>query len=143
MRKLFLLMFVFVVLLSAPMLASGEGMKSVTGSIQGYSCVSQNKVCPIGMEDAMVAVEDILVLLVDAQKTEYYVITNIDQRTLARHLNEQIKVVGYVDKKLNHIWAEEIYKGTKLVWSNKMQQDLQKEIKGTSPIKPDAPKNKK
>jgi hypothetical protein len=130
MRKLFLLMSVGVLFFATPLLANAaEAMKSVTGSIQGYECVMHNQVCPIGMEDAEAAAENVLVLLVNAEKADYYMIPNVSKEVLARHINEQIKVVGYIDNKRNTIWAEEIYKGAKMVWSNKMQQE-RKGMKG-------------
>jgi len=79
-------------------------------------------------EDALAAMEDSLVLLVDPVKADFYIITNVDMRTLARHINEQVKVVGYVYEKHDTIWAEEIYVGKKMVWSQKMQDELRKKM---------------
>ena len=53
---------------------------------------------------------------------------NVDREVLARLINEQIKVVGYVDKECKSIWTEEIYDGTKMVWNNKMQDELREKI---------------
>jgi len=143
MKKLFLLMVIsVVVLLSIPILTKGASIESLTGSIQGYDCVMQKKICPIGMGDSMAAIAEVLVLLVNPEEADYYVIPNVNQKVLARHINEEIKVVGYVDKKHNSIWAEEIYVGPKKVWSNKMQSELQKDIKGNSPMESDTTKNK-
>ena len=133
MKKLFLVMFisaVCVVFLSAPVLAK-EQKTTLTGSIQGYNCVMQMKVCPVGEEASMAAIEDTLVLLVDAAKAEYYTIPNVDTKVLARLINEQVTVAGYVDKKHYSIWAEEIYVGKKLVWNSKMQDELRKKMSRT------------
>jgi hypothetical protein len=134
MKKLFLLMFistVCVVLMSGAVFAKGESKVTLTGSIQSYDCVFIKEVCPIGMEDAMAGVANALVLLVDPITADYYTMPNVDKSVLARHINEQVKVVGYVDKKHYSIWTEEIYVGTKMVWSTQMQADLRiKKIMG-------------
>jgi hypothetical protein len=131
MKKLFLLMFVGVmsaVLLSVPVFAQEESKVTITGSIQGMSCVTQNMVCPIGMEDAMAAMNDTLVLLVDAEKADYYHITNVSQMTLARHINDTVKVAGYVNKKHKQIWVEAIFRGERLLWDVKMQKELHQQM---------------
>jgi hypothetical protein len=131
MKKIFFVMFVgtvFLLFSSAPVFAEEESMVALTGSIQSYDCIMTKEVCPIGMEDAMAAEADILVLLVDPVKADYYVITNVSKFVLARHINKQIKVIGYVNEKHNHIWANEIHVGKKLVWSVKMQEELHKKL---------------
>jgi hypothetical protein len=133
MKKLFLRTFisaVCVLFLSAPVLAEEEIMATLTGSIQGVSCVVMKEVCPIGMEDAMAAEEDYFVFLVNPITADYYVMPNVDMRVLARHINEQVTVVGNVDKKHNSIWTKEIYVGKKMVWSKKMQDELRKKMSG-------------
>ena len=129
MKKLFLQMIVSVVFLFVPVLAIGDSMTTLVGSIQGYDCIMEKKVCPIGMEDAMAAKEEMLVLLVDPVKADYYVMPNMNMRVLARHINQEVKVVGHLDKKHNSMWVEEMYVGPKLVWSPKMQVELYKQIK--------------
>jgi len=127
MKKLFLPMLVSVVVLSASVLARADSMTTLVGSIQGYDCVMEKKVCPIGMEDAMAAEEEMLVLLVDPVKADYYYMPNMNIKVLARHFNQAVKVVGYVDKNHQSIWVEEMYLGPKLVWSKKMQGELHKQ----------------
>ena len=126
MKKLFLLMLGAIVFLSVPVLAKGEDMSTLVGSIQGYDCVMTKKVCPIGMEDPMLAEEQVLVLLVDPVKADYYVTPNVNQKILARHFNQEVKVVGYLDKGRQSMWVEEMYVGPKLVWSDKMQAEMHK-----------------
>ena len=133
MKKLFILLFVGAVcaaFLSGPVLADyGKEKITLVGSIQGKACVMQNKVCPIGMEDAMAAQDDVFVLVVDPVKANYYVITNVSQMILARHINEEVRVVGYVNAKHETIWADELYSGEKLVWSQKMQDELREKLR--------------
>ena len=124
MKKTFLLSIICVLLLSIAMMASGaEKMSSVKGSIQSFDCIMEHKMCPIGQEDVVAASDEVLVLLVNPEKADYYVIPNVNQKVLARHLNEEVTLVGYLDEKHNSIWAEEIYKGKKLVWGKKMQRE--------------------
>jgi hypothetical protein len=133
MRKKFLMMFVSVVgvvFLLSPVLAKGERMTTLMGSIQGRSCVIQMKVCPAGQEDPLAAAEigDVLVLLVNPAEADFYVMPNVDMKVLSRLINEQVKVVGYVDKERKSIWTEEIYDGTKMVWNSKMQDELREKM---------------
>ncbi len=124
MKKIFLwvLLFAGIVILCGPIAAKAEKMETLMGSIQGFECVMQNKVCPIGHESEEAAAEQTFVLLVNAKNGDYYVIPNVKEGVLARLINSDVKVVGYVDKKRNSIWAEEIYMGSKLVWHSKMYQ---------------------
>jgi hypothetical protein len=124
MKKLFSLMFmsVVVVFLSLPILAKGESMTTLVGSIQSWSCIADKKVCPIGMEDAMLAKDETLVLLVDPVTADYYVMPNMNMKILARHFNQEVKVVGYLDKEHNSMWVEEMYVGQKKVWTNTMHE---------------------
>jgi hypothetical protein len=127
MKKLVLLMAIIAVSLSAPILAKGADMTTLVGSIQGYDCVMTKQVCPIGKEDVMVGEEEVLVLLVDPVTADYYVMPNMNQRILARHINQDVKVVGYLDKERKSMWVEEMYSGPKKVWSTEMQSELHKQ----------------
>ena len=134
MRKVLAPMLVGIVLLLAPVLAIGA---SITGSIQGFNCVTQGKVCPIGMEDPVIAAENVFVLLVDAAKGDYYFLPNVDRGILARHINEQVKVDGTVNAKMKSIKATDIYtmdakKAWKKVWSLDLEDKMYKDIMGSS-----------
>ena len=76
----------------------------------------------------MAAMNDTLVLLVDAEKADYYHITNVSQMTLARHINDTVKVAGYVNKKHKQIWVEAIFRGERLLWDVKMQKELHQQM---------------
>jgi hypothetical protein len=131
MKKLFLLMFagaVWILFLSGPVSAQEEEATSLTGSIQGLTCVKNDIVCPIGMEGPMVALTEMFVLLVDPATKDYYFFSNVSSKALARFITEEVKVVGYVDNTKKSVAAEEIYRGTTLVWSKKMQEDLRQQM---------------
>ena len=134
MKKFWVPMIIGVVFMMAPVMAIGA---SVTGSIQGFNCVTQGKVCPIGMEDPVIAAENVFVLLVDAAKGDYYFLPNVDRGILARHINEQVKVDGTVNAKLKSIKATDIYtmdakKAWKKVWSLDLEDKIYKDIMGSS-----------
>lgn len=133
MRKSFKTTIIGILFLLVPVFAMAAG---VTGSIQGFHCVTQSKVCPIGKEDAVAAFENIFVLLVDAAKDEYYFIPNVDRAVLARHLNTQVTVDGTVDAKKKTIKATDITSSGKKVWSANMQDEIYKDIFGSGPSGP-------
>ena len=130
MRKLFKTTIIGILFLLVPVFAMAA---SVTGSIQGFHCVTQGKVCPIGKEDPLAALENIFVLLVDAATDEYYFIPNVDRAVLARHLNTQVKIDGTVDKKKKTIKATEMSSAGKKFWSLSMEDEVYKDIFGSGP----------
>lgn len=130
MRKLFKTTIIGILFLLVPVFAMAA---SVTGSIQGFNCVTQGKVCPIGKEDPVAAAENVFVLLVDASKDDYYFIPNVDRAVLARHLNTQVTVDGTVDKKMKTIKATDITASGKKAWSASMQDEIYKDLWGSGP----------
>lgn len=121
-----------MVILMAPVMAIGA---SITGSIQGFQCVTQGKVCPIGMEDPVIAAEQVFVVLVDAAKGEYYFVPNIDRGIMARHINEQVKVEGTINAKMKSIKASNLYvmdakKNWKKTWALDLEDKIYEDIFG-------------
>ncbi|MCE5264510.1 MAG: hypothetical protein LLG97_13375 [Deltaproteobacteria bacterium] len=134
MKKLWVPIIIGVVFMMAPMMATAA---SLTGSVQGLACVTQGKVCPVGMEDPVIAAENVFVLLVDASKGEYYFVPNVDRGIMARHINEQVKIDGTVNEKMKSIKASDIYAMNmrnqwQKVWSVNMQDSIYKDIYGSS-----------
>lgn len=139
MKKLLLPMIIGVAFLFAPVLAIGANLASVTGSIQGFNCVTQGKVCPIGMEDPVIAAENVFVLLVDAAKGEYYFVPNVDRGIMARHINQQVRIDGRVSQMGKSIRASDIYtqqpdRSWKKVWSTNWQDRIYDDIMGGNPL---------
>lgn len=130
MNKLFKTTIIGILFLLVPVFAMAA---SVTGSIQGYQCVTQGKVCPIGKEDAVAAAENLFVLLVDASKGDYYFIPNVSRNVLVRHLNTQVTVEGTVNAKMKSINATDISAAGKKVWSKNMEDEIYKDIWGSGP----------
>jgi len=133
MRKFLVPMIIGLALLLTPFMVSAA---SLTGSIQGFNCVTQGKVCPIGMEDPIISVENVFVLLVDAAKGEYYFVPNVDRGILARHINEQVRIDGTVNAMTKTIHATEIYamdaRQWKKTWSVDMYDKIYQDIMGGS-----------
>ncbi len=130
MRKVLVPMVIGMVLLMAPVFAIGA---SITGSVQGFNCVTQGKLCPIGKEDPVIAVENVFVILVDAAKGDYYFVPNMDRGILARHINTQVKIDGDVNAKMKSVRASDLYamaadKSWKKVWSMDKQDEIYREL---------------
>ena len=111
MKKISILVLALAVLILAPVWASA-GM--VEGSIQGFTCVTQGKTCPVGKEDPMAAAERVFVVL--TKGGDYYFVPNVDRAVLARHINEMVKVTGDVSMKYPSINADKIEVYEKGAW---------------------------
>jgi len=105
MKKTVLTIMLVTMMVLAP-IAGFAAEKSLEGSIQGFTCVTQGKTCPVGAEDPMAAVERVFVLLTDSG--DYYFIPNMDRAILARHINERVKISGDLNDKYNSIKAKEL-----------------------------------
>lgn len=130
MKKILVPMIIGLVFMLVPVFAIGA---TLTGSIQGFNCVTQGKICPIGMEDPVIAVENVFVLLVDAAKSEYYFVPNVDRGILARHINQTVAITGTVNSKMKSIKASEISVAGKKVWSVDLEDAIYKDIIGIPP----------
>ena len=125
MKKFFAMMIISAVFLMVPILAIGA---TVTGSVQGFLCVTQGTVCPIGQEDPVAAVENVFVILVDAAKGDYYFVPNVDRAVMSRHIGETVTIEGTVNKAQKSIKASSITKKGKKVWTTDMEYDIIKKL---------------
>ncbi len=134
MRRRWIPMIMFLAIMLVPTMALGAAFQ---GTIQGFTCVTQGQVCPIGKEDPMVAAESVFVLL--TQPDVYYLVPNVDQKILARHIGEMVMIEGDVNTKYNSIKADNIYvmKDSKWrkVWSADLQDEIYGDILGSHPLK--------
>jgi hypothetical protein len=100
------------------------------GSIQGLMCVTEGQVCPVGMEDALIATESTFVLLTD--DGTWYMLPNLDRGILARHINQRVLVEGDKGERYNAITVDVLkvwQKGRwRVAWSLEMQQRLKEKI---------------
>lgn len=123
MKRDWLFLMVVFALVAVPVSALAG---TVEGTVQGFSCVTEGKVCPVGKEDPMIAVEKVFVVLEKGGK--YYFVPNLDRGVLARHINQMVRVTGKVSAKYPSIKAEklEYMQGGawKTGWSFQMQREL-------------------
>lgn len=124
MKKLSVIMLSLFVLVLLPVWALAG---TVEGSVQGFTCVTQGKVCPVGKEDPMIAAERIFVIL--TKGGSYYFVPNLDRAILARHINEQVRVTGDVSAKYPSIIATKIEAFKKGAWKTTWTQRAQDEIR--------------
>jgi hypothetical protein len=115
---------VSLVLVGSPLFAA-EG--TIEGTVQGFTCVTSGKVCPVGKEDPMIAAERVFVVLEKGGK-DYYFVPNLDRAILARHINQMVRVTGNMNPKYRSINANklEVKEGGswKTVWSTEMERQL-------------------
>ena len=124
MKKLSVIMVSLFVLVLLPVWAVAG---TVEGSVQGFTCVTQGKVCPVGKEDPMIAAERIFVIL--TKGGSYYFVPNVDRAILARHINEQVRVTGDVSAKYPSIVASKIEAFKKGAWKTTWTQRAQDEVR--------------
>lgn len=120
------MMFILAVSMVAFMPLVASAADQIEGSIQGFTCVTQGKVCPVGQEDPMAAAERVFVVL--TKDNNYYFVPNVDRAVLARHLNERVKISGKINAKYNAINADKIeaFSGGawKSAWTMTSQQEM-------------------
>jgi len=133
MKKLMMRMTIVAVALLALVFIPGSAIAedSVEGSVQGFTCVTQGKVCPVGYEDPMAAAEQVFVVLTPGK--DYYFVPNVDRAVLARHINHNVRVYGVLSSNFNAITADQIdyfYKGAWITswtggWQKRIDEMLQ------------------
>lgn len=127
-KKLALIVFALVLV---PVFAFGA---QVEGTIQGYTCVTQGKVCPIGKEDPMAAVERVFVLYTD--KKDFFFIPNVDRIVLGRHIAEKVRVTGEKNPMFKSITATKIEALRKGSWKETWSDESEKEIRKMLGLEP-------
>ncbi|MCB2225798.1 MAG: hypothetical protein KQH53_03900 [Desulfarculaceae bacterium] len=100
------------------------------GSIQGLNCVTRGQLCPINMEDPLIALEKTFVLYV--KDGEFYYLPNLDRAILARHLNRPVKVAGVLESGGKSILVEHLYFSRdgkwRETWSPVMERELLEQL---------------
>jgi hypothetical protein len=124
-------MIIAVGLLLLPALALAA---SWTGTIQGLQCAVEGKLCPVGAEDPMAALEDNFVLVTG---DKFYLLPNVKNTVLSRYINDKVKVMGSQVGNYNSIKVTEMQVmkdgGYKTVWSPSVQKDLQEKMEWGPP----------
>jgi len=114
---------VLITIVLIPAMALGAAFQ---GTIQGYNCVTQGQVCPIGKEDPMVAAESVFVL--QTQDGDWHFVPNVDSKIMARHINEMVMIEGTYDSKFRSIKAENFFVMENMKWRKVWSQDIMDEI---------------
>ena len=118
-KKLILITFALVLL---PVLVFAA---QIEGTVQGYKCVTEGKVCPIGQEDPLVALEQVFVVLT---AKDYYFVPNLDRAVLARHINAKVRVTGNLSTKFKAITAEKLEVSRKGGWVVTWSKEIEKQL---------------
>jgi hypothetical protein len=129
MKKAGMIMAVFVALALFSACAHTEksgNRGSFEGSIQGFNCVTQGKVCPVGREDPMIGAENVFVLVTEGNK--FYFVSNLDRGIMARHFNKMVKIEGIKSDQFNSIKADGLYVQENGRWRKTWSQNWQDEI---------------
>ena len=112
---------------------------AVEGTIQGFHCVTQGKVCPVGKEDPLAAVEKTFVVHVQGEL--FYFVPNIDRAVLSRYINKMVKIEGVVhtfSKESKSIKAKDMYAkengNWRHVWSKNKEDEIYNEIMEGTPL---------
>lgn len=123
MRKLSIIMFSLAVLSFSPVLATAE---TIEGSVQGFTCITTGKTCPIGQEDPLAAVESVFgVYTMDGK---FYFVPNVNRSVLSRHINKSVKVSGKVNQQYSSIDADKIEVKDKGKWATTWTMEAQERM---------------
>jgi len=118
------IIFALLMVLCVPAMAfSGQW----DGSIQGLTCALHGKVCPSGMEDPYIAVEDNFVLLTGDDT--WFLLPNLNEDILVRYLNEPVRVIGTKNAKHNAITVEKLQAKKNGEWKTIWSEDLEKDVR--------------
>jgi hypothetical protein len=114
-----------------PLIANAD---TIEGKMNGLNCAISGVVCPIDKADPLIALETDFV--VQEPDGTFYIIPNVDRAVKARAVLEEVKVTGKVNPTYKSIQADalEVKRGGewKLVWSQKMQDELRQQLFGGS-----------
>ena len=116
--------FVFAMLF-APLSASAQ-TKTITGTLTGFNCFVQGYTCPIDKKDPMLGLEKDFVLV--TSEGNHYFLTNLGLGLKASHALETVTVTGDVNERYKTIKVNEFEVGGKVVWSQKMQDEMLDEL---------------
>lgn len=107
-------------------LAASAAMETVTGKIEGLTCVTGGYVCPIDQADPMLALERDFVLVVESG--DFYLMPNLDRALKARYVLRDVTVKGFIDERYRSIDVEELIVNGKVVWSLEREREMRKRL---------------
>jgi hypothetical protein len=107
-------------------IGASAALETVTGKIEGLTCVTVGYVCPIDQADPMLALEDDLVLVVESG--DFYLMPNLDRALKARYALREVTVKGFVDQKYRSIQVEELIVDGNVVWSHEKEKEMRERL---------------
>jgi len=114
-----------IFMLMLPLTASAA-METVTGKIQGLTCVTAGYICPIDQADPMVALERDFVLTVESG--DFYLLPNLDRALKARYVLQEVTVKGFMDEKYRSMDVAELIVDGKVVWSLEREREMRERL---------------
>jgi hypothetical protein len=100
------------------------------GTVQGFTCLIQGKMCPLDRKDPVAAAEKLFV--VAAMDKSYVIVSNMDRTILAKYMLAKVKLTGKKHSKYNAFKADsfEVYQNGKwrTVWTLEMQKEAFEEL---------------
>lgn len=123
MKRKWIPLVVLLTITLIPAMALGAAFQ---GTIQGFNCVTEGQVCPVGKEDPMVAAESVFVL--QTQEGNWHFVPNVDSKIMARHINQMVMIEGTYNTKFRAIKADNIYVMENMKWRKVWSQDFNDEI---------------
>ena len=106
---------VLIVILLSSLLSSAALAATIEGSVQGFTCVREGRLCPLDRDDPMINMENVFVVQTVSQG--YYFVPNISRDTLASLLNQKCKITGKTSRNHNSIIADALYTWQNGVWN--------------------------
>lgn len=98
---------------------------TIEGTIQGFTCLTHGKVCPVDRFDPHLSVENNFVLV--GMDKGYHFMPNLDQSILARNIHKKARITGNVNPKYKAVDVKkvEIFNNGswREVWSYEMEQE--------------------
>jgi hypothetical protein len=95
---------------------------TITGKLNGHECAHAGMSCPVDRLDPHIALESDFVLMVPGG--DYYFLPNVSRDIKARHVLEDVQVIGDVNPKYRSIKVKELKvksgSGFKTIWTQKM-----------------------
>jgi hypothetical protein len=112
-----------VVFLLIPLVVNADTIK---GKLEGITCLLKGYICPLDKADPMINLEkDFVVVTADGK---YYYLSNLGLGLKARHALEVVEATGKINEKYKSMKVETLSVGGKVVWSQKAQDEMMKEI---------------
>ena len=96
----------------------------VEGTVQGFACLINDKVCPVDRLDPHVGIEKSFVIV--DKSGAYYFVPNMDRSILARNILRKVRATGKVSSKYKAIMAESFHVFNKGQWQEVWSLEMER-----------------